>query len=54
MPIWGSGRRVSTSKVAVLMARTARHGVSSVSVRTAADAHGVRVTVVALPGEVPA
>ena len=54
MPIWGSRRHVSTGKVTVLMARAARHGVSSVSVRTAADAHGVRVTVVALPGKVPA
>jgi hypothetical protein len=54
MPIWGSRRHVSTGKVTVLMACAARHGVSSVSVRTAADAHGVRVTVVALPGEVPA
>ena len=54
MPIQGSRRHVLTGKVVVLMARTAFHCVGSVPVWTAANAHRVRMTVVALSGKVPA
>jgi hypothetical protein len=54
MPTRGSRRHVRTCKIVVLMAGTAFHCVCSSPVRTAANVHGVRMTVVALPGKVPA
>jgi hypothetical protein len=54
MPTWGSRRHVWACKIVVLMAGTAFHCVGSGPVRTPANVHGVRMTVVALPGKVPA
>jgi hypothetical protein len=53
MPIWGSGRHVRPSDVAVLMAGAAFHAINPVSVGTAANSHGVAMRVIALSGEVP-
>jgi hypothetical protein len=53
MPVWGSRRHVFADEVMVLMASTAFHGVGSVPVGTAANPHGVRMAVIALPRIIP-
>src|ERR1700738_1227205 len=54
MPLWRPRRHVLPNKIVILMARAAFHCVSSLPVRTTANAHRVTMIVVALPGIVPA
>ena len=53
MPTRCSRRHVWTCKIVVLMAGAAFHAVGSGPVRTAANVHGVPMTVVPLPRKVP-
>jgi hypothetical protein len=52
MPTRGSRRHVRACKIVVLMAGTAFHRITTGAVRAAANAHGMRMTVVALPRKV--
>ena len=48
MPTWRSGREVGTGKIVILMARIALLSREAEADRTAADVHGVRMTIIAL------